>query len=146
MSTHAAIIQQTHNGHYRGICVHSDGYPENTGKILTEHYATEEAVDALINLGDLSVLAPAIAPAEGESHSFKSSAEGVTIAYHRDRGERLSIRSGASLPALADRIDWQHLYLWEDGAWHHFTRRTWQDFLQDQAEQAEHEAGWDKNP
>jgi hypothetical protein len=146
MSTHAAIIARTPTGEYRGIYVHSDGYPDHTGRLLQEHYATEENAAALIDLGDLSFLDKRIAPEEGERHTFRDSAPGVTIAYHRDRGEAKRITHSARPEVIATLLDWSHLYLWEDGEWHIFTSSQWSDYLRDQAEQAEADAGWDPNP
>ena len=57
------------------------------GATLAAHYTTPEKIAALIALGSLSVLAENLAPAEGQAHSFDHKADGVTVAYHRDRGE-----------------------------------------------------------
>ena len=136
MSTHAAIIQATPEGGYRGIYLHWDGYPRHAGRILKEHYASDEAVTALINLGDLS--------------SLGSDPE-MTTAYHRDFGETKRIRGSTDLKNVADRIDWDFLYLWEGGEWTTFRseaelhdelaqRLAWE------VERAERAAGWDPNP
>jgi hypothetical protein len=151
MSTHAAIIAAGPNGTYRGIYVHADGYPDHTGRILKENYTTDEAVTALIDLGDLSLIGEWNAPAEGQAHSFREPAPGVTIAYHRDRGEAKRIASGTDLKKVAGRISWNYLYLWEGGEWVTFEnehelhdeiaqRLAWE------IERAESEAGWDPNP
>jgi hypothetical protein len=150
MSTHAAIIARTPEGVYQGIYVHSDGYPEHTGKILAKHYATDERVAALIDLGDLSFLDKRIAPAEGEAHTFRRSADGVTIAYHRDRGEEKRIVASKDLRAVADQIDHSYAYVWEDGEWHAMTHHELQIELREreawEVERAERAAGWDPNP
>ena len=41
----------------------------------------------LINLGDISVLGENISTMD--EHSFNNPKEGITVAYHRDRGEEL---------------------------------------------------------
>ncbi len=86
MSTRS-IIASTINGQTTGIYCHFDGYPSGVGATLAAHYTTPEKIAALIALGSLSVLAENVAPAEGQAHSFDRKAEGVTVAYHRDRGE-----------------------------------------------------------
>lgn len=135
MSTHAAIIQHTPSNEYRGIYVHSDGYPDHTGEILTKHYTTDESIDQLIELGDLSGI--------GETTE-------TCIAYHRDRGERKRILASQDLAWVAGHIEWDYLYLWEDGEWHTFTRSEFRQEMDDriawEVERAESEAGWDPNP
>src|SRR5262245_21370447 len=66
MSTRSLIAQQQDDGSLRVIYCHYDGYPEHHGPILTEHYTDPVLVTALIDLGDLSVLAEQI----GEPHNF----------------------------------------------------------------------------
>ncbi len=46
------------DGTVRSIYLHHDGYTEAALKTLVESYATPEAVGALLDLGDLDVLAP----------------------------------------------------------------------------------------
>lgn len=50
MSTRSTIgIKE--NGIIRSIYCHWDGYPENNGKILYEHYNSKEKVEELLRLG-----------------------------------------------------------------------------------------------
>lgn len=83
MSTRSSIAILNHDGTVTSIYCHSDGYPSYNGKILLEHYTTEEKVRELLAYGDMSILAPDI----GEKHDHRSRAEGVCTFYHRDRGE-----------------------------------------------------------
>lgn len=86
MSTNSRIGIQDEDGTIRSIYCHWDGYPSCNGKTLYESYQDREKVMALIELGDLSALYGALAPAEGVAHSFWSpAAGGVCVAYHRDR-------------------------------------------------------------
>lgn len=84
---------RSHIGFIKGnqityIYCHFDGYPEYNGRILQEHYTDKEKIQELINLGDISCLNKNLSPKEGEEHSFDGKqAEGVVVAYHRDRGE-----------------------------------------------------------
>lgn len=86
MSTRS-IIASTVNGQTTGIYCHFDGYPSGVGATLAAHYTDPAKIAALIALGSLSVLAENVAPAEGQAHTFDRKADGVTVAYHRDRGE-----------------------------------------------------------
>lgn len=78
MSTraHIATIQ---NVELVFIYLHFDGYPSHAMKTLQEHYNTQEKVDALISMGDMSVLANDLE---------------TSIFYARDRGEEKVIHKG----------------------------------------------------
>lgn len=84
---------RSHIGFIKGnqityIYCHFDGYPEYNGRILQEYYTNREKIKELLNLGDISCLNKELSPKEGEEHSFDGKqAEGVVVAYHRDRGE-----------------------------------------------------------
>lgn len=116
MGTHAVIAMATANG-YKAIGVNFDGHVGHTGAILGGWYNTAEKVAALIALGNLSQLNERIAPDEGEKHSWQEPAKGVTIAYHRDRGEPYK-----TLGRFASRRELQgeagYVYVFEDGRWY----------------------------
>ena len=59
MSTRSTIWVETEDG-FEGIYSHYDGYIENNGKILFEHYDTLEKVQELIAHGELSVLGESV--------------------------------------------------------------------------------------
>ena len=121
MSTRSLIARQTTNG-YEAIYCHHDGYTRHMGPILTGHYTTEDKLQALLNLGDLSCLAPEI----GKKHDFKTHGqvpgeENWCLAYGRDRGRRgAAKRFLATEDALIDeahRSCAEYLYLFRDGTW-----------------------------
>ena len=88
MSTNAFIgIRENNSITY--IYNHSDGYLEYLGRMLLEHYNSEEKAKALVELGDVSVVKEKLAPAEGTVRSFDydKRQEGVSVFYGRDRGE-----------------------------------------------------------
>ena len=87
MSTRSMIGLLMPAGTVRAIYCHSDGYPEHVGAMLVTHYATAARAAALIALGDLSQLLPALAPPAGTMHSHARPMPGVCIAYGRDRGD-----------------------------------------------------------
>ena len=121
MSTNSRIGILHADGTTETVYCHWDGYPDHQMPILTEHYNTADKVTALIALGDLSCLGERIAPDEGEEHSFQKPADGVTVAYHRDRNEPLhSAIHHESIDALK-MSDWgiSYYYLFdsENGAW-----------------------------
>lgn len=104
--TISIVTERTKDGSGRTIYTHWDSYPSNNGRILLEHYKDAKKIDALIDLGDISILAENVSPGkEGicrkmnanykydlipttEPHSFDNPHQGVVIAYGRDRGEK----------------------------------------------------------
>ncbi len=107
MSTRGLIAIMDEDGSCRSIYCHHDMYLSHAGVILPKHYATREAVEALLALGDLSALG--CSPAECE-------------AYSRDRGEELheptqwSDRWVLAREAF-DRFWACYTYLYMDGEW-----------------------------
>jgi len=90
MSTRSYIAKQIGDNEFKTIYCHSDGYLTHNGAMLFDHYSDPEKLDALLNLGDISYLAPNIEPDPTRPHSFdyNERQEGVVVAYGRDRGEK----------------------------------------------------------
>lgn len=86
MSTRSNVGIINTDGSVQTIYIHSDGYPSHNGRILLNHYNTEDAVRTLLSLGDLSVLGEVI----GEKHNFDAHDfdSKWCRAYGRDRGEK----------------------------------------------------------
>jgi hypothetical protein len=101
----------------KSIYCHFDGYPSGVGKTLMENYQDREKVESLISLGDISFLMEEIIPTG--PHSFNSPQPGVTVAYHRDRGEFLHpprVNSSVSEFFLSDIEEYGYLFT-EEGEW-----------------------------
>jgi len=120
MATRSRIGIENEDGSVSSIYCHWDGYPSNNGRILVAHYTDREKVKELIALGAISALKENVSPIEPMDdiigvrmlkefkvlpksvHSFDTPQEGVTIAYHRDRGEELDeARVDESIEAYA---------------------------------------------
>ena len=119
MSTRSAIIVKTGN-QYRGIYCHFDGYISKqvgVAKELFENYQDEKKINELVDLGSISFLKEKVHPTS--EHSFNGiKEEGVTLAYHRDRGEDLVICTGKSSEKVADQIGHNgYVYVFENGSW-----------------------------
>ncbi len=139
MSTRS-VIAKTTNDQTTGIYCHFDGYPEHVGEILVKHYMDPAKIDALIALGSLSVLAERVAPNDGEEHSFERKAKGVTVAYHRDRGE--DIDTGETMPTADFMVTppdmgQDYTYVFTDGEWMVRCRGQWRSVKQVLAESSE---------
>lgn len=117
MSTNASITAKTSDGKWVSIYLHYDGYISSAGKILTACYNTQERVDLLMQLGDLSTLGPYCGcPLE---HTWENPIRHYCIAYHRDRKEALS-RSTSSDAGHAWKNGpggQQYNYIWDGEAW-----------------------------
>ncbi len=95
MATRSRIGIELEDGVIESIYCHWDGYPENNGKILLEHYQDPNKIKALISLGSISSLGHNVIPSG--AHDFDNPEELVTVAYARDRGETLDIRKDTSV-------------------------------------------------
>ena len=86
MGTRSAIGYKTPEGKIRAKYSHYDGYIAGVGHTLVEHYQEARKIAQMVELGDQSFLAEEIFP-KGNTHSFSTPEEGVTVFYGRDRGE-----------------------------------------------------------
>ena len=135
MSTRSLIGRELADGTIRHVYCHYDGYLEGVGSTLVAHWADAEKIDALLDLGDLSILGEVL----GEKHSFdtysytdeeKARCAGWTLAYGRDRGEEgvdAQILPDADAFA-ASNSSAQFVYLFRDGVWLYRSRRSIADF------------------
>lgn len=119
MATRSRIAIEYESGAVRSIYSHWNGYPSHNGRILLEHYTDREKVKRLIDLGNLSVLAPELDAPEGADHSFETPIKGVTVFYGRDRGEeKQEAKHHYGLKAFlrSDVEEYGYLYT-KEGVW-----------------------------
>ena len=121
MATRSFICKSLPNNTIVGVYCHYDGYPSGVGATLTTHYATDERVTALLNLGSISQLHPRLVPNLGDTHTFDNPAKNVTVAYHRDRGEAMSTTTFPSLDVMVENVAHQlgveFVYIWDSNEW-----------------------------
>lgn len=101
MSTRATIAYRRDDGRFAAVYLHFDGYPEHTGQILEQHYATQEAAQSLVDDGDIRCL---------DEQSFEPE--------RYDDGQRPAIMP--TMPALLDfarNCGAQYVYVFADGGW-----------------------------
>lgn len=118
MSTRSDIIVCRSDGKVARSYCHWDGYLQGVGKDLVEHYTTQDKVEALSALGDLSSLGPRCTKPRG--HSYEKPKKGYTVAYGRDRGQKgteADIFDTLS-EAWPEPGTWtEFTYVWKDGQW-----------------------------
>lgn len=116
MSTRSNIAKLNEDGTSTLIYCHSDGYPSYNGRILLEHYTTDQKVDELLALGDISSLGPEI----GVKIDFNDWEAGRNQcrAYGRDRGETEVEARTISFTSEAHLCEQEYLYLWKNGEWY----------------------------
>ena len=118
MATRSRIGIEDKDGSVRSVYCHWDGYPSNNGKILNTHYTDRAKVEALIALGSISSLQENVEIPEGVEHTFENQHPGITVAYHRDRGEDLSIENHYNKESFMKGDVEEYGYLFtQDGKW-----------------------------
>lgn len=78
--------------------------------MLKEYYTDREKVEKLIALGDISSLGEEVDIPKGVEHTFENPHEGITVAYHRDRGESGCESHTTTLKQFAKDIEYAYLY------------------------------------
>lgn len=118
MGTRSDIIVHRTDGKWHRIYCHWDGYLENNGKLLFNHYTSQKAVEALVKPGDMSSLAPECSKPKG--HTFDKPVKGYCVYYGRDRGEKDV--AGTIADTLAgcwpENDTWtEFTYVWTEAQW-----------------------------
>jgi len=118
MATRGTIAVEHANGTVSQVYSHWDNYPSWNGKLLLDHYNSQELAEALVAVGDISSLAERIVPT-GE-HSFNSPEKGVTVFYGRDRGEEgceTSKHSSFTAYKMSGQAE-EFNYIFRNGKWY----------------------------
>jgi hypothetical protein len=116
MATRSHIGVRNTDGTVDYIYCHFDGYPSHNGKILIDHYADMDKVNALMKLGDLSILGAEI----GEKQDFYDRftyEQNWCLAYGRDRNEpNTSVKTTQFIDLLKDDgVD--YIYVFDGDYW-----------------------------
>ena len=116
MSTRSSISVEISEGQSLCVYCHWDGYPSHNGRILLNHYNTQELAEALVRIGDISVLDASIEKPEG--HTFDNRVKGYTTFYGRDRGEIDCVCKGQPTFERHNEMWQEWNYQFKDGKWY----------------------------
>jgi hypothetical protein len=112
MSTNSRVAIQLKNRKIKSIYVHWDGYLSGVGQDLLDFYNTEEKVNELLELGNLSILGTSIGE-KVDFDKFDSRENKQCLAYGRDRGEKES----EAKEHLDSENEQEYNYLFKNGVW-----------------------------
>lgn len=116
MSTNCSISTKNQDGG-RTIYGHWDGYPSNNGLILKKYYNTQEKVDELISMGNVSILHKNIG-IKVKFDGFNSLKQKQCLFYGRDREETEQEPTTFSFdkPKLDTLQAWNYMFF--QGKWY----------------------------
>lgn len=105
------------------IYLHWDGHLSHAGKILEQYYNSYDMAEKLIHMGGLSSIEKNLYPNPSKPHTFTNPQDDVTVAYTRDRGDKIEIDHEVHLSDKAmihfmSQHDVEYLYLFKDNHWH----------------------------
>ena len=127
MGTRSYIAVKLSDGRWKCVYCHWDGYPSWNGKILYNHYNSQELAEALVAPGDMSSLDKKCDKPEG--HTYDTPAKDYTVYYRRDRGyyrrDRGETESDGVIGNSLEEVLSLHrtagacfIYVWENGVWY----------------------------
>ncbi len=121
MATRAIIAKLDDNG-VKAIYNHSDGYLEHAGKILDQHYNTEEKVDELLSYGDVSIIRENIGVKLDFNDYMAFVKNKQCKFYMRDRGEKnkhaTQLKDESELIEFSNNCDVDFIYMFAYGYWY----------------------------
>ena len=120
MSTHSMISVKLPDGRVRSVYCHFDGMIQSNGRMLLEHYNSQELAEQLTSLGHLSYVAPQFEPTPGSGHCFEDPEPLITVVYSRDRGETNQIPYiwDSEEDFMEDVCKEEYNYFFKDEDWH----------------------------
>lgn len=123
MSTRSFITKKLEDGKYIGVYHHWNGYPEYLGKLLVNSYDTEEKLDKLLSLGDISCAGP-IPEDDPKLWTSGLDYESGKCKTYRGRGDT---NVGAKTRDLNGFVNGSvdYTYVFENGHWYFY---KWTDY------------------
>lgn len=121
MATRSLIGKLNPDNTFTYIYCHWDGYPRSVGNKLVDNYFTNDRVNALLELGDLSVLGEKIGGKQN-FNDLESHMPQWCLAYGRDRGDKNCDAKIIKLEELKTIDHGQdYIYIWGGNMWKCYT-------------------------
>lgn len=129
MGTRSLIGKTNPDNTYTYIYCHWDGHPHSVGVKLVNNYFTDERVNQLLELGDLSSLSEKIGEKQ-DFNNFKTHVPQWCLAYGRDRGDKNCKSKTVTLTKLDETDHMQeYIYIWDGNIWKCYTPFTWNEIV-----------------
>lgn len=121
MATRSFIGKQNSDGSIDYIYCHGDGFPSHNGVVLQNHYTSEEKINALLELGDLSWLGPELGEKQNFDKRFTQN-DDWCLAYGRDRNDNKDAVKAKRAPDMEEYLNEggmyvDYAYVFNNGEW-----------------------------
>lgn len=115
MGTSCYLKAKTSDNKWSAIYVNFDSYPSYMMPLLNNHFNTQERIDAMMALGNLSFLHENLEPHIGDHRRQQNG----TTAKHRDLDDDLIIAKADTLDELEPLLDYlvNYCYIYENNEW-----------------------------
>lgn len=127
MSTRCLIGRKVGNNKVEHIYCHHDGYLDGVGETLKNYYTTEDKIDKLMALGNLSALGK-VAESNKDQWNYSKVNYDLCAAY-KDRGDWGADSVTSSMEEFINKLHgdtWiQYLYLWDGKKWCYYCDGRW---------------------
>jgi hypothetical protein len=104
MATRSLIAYKNKDDTFNVVYCHFDGYLDGVGKVLSENYLTEESVNNLISMGDMSTLGKTLDECD----------------FYANHGETLKVRRNLTFEEFMQKAKdlWtEYIYIFENNRW-----------------------------
>lgn len=130
MSTGCLIGRKVDDNKVEYIYCHHDGYLDGVGETLKNHYTTEDKIDKLMALGDLSALGE-VAESNPNQFNYLGKIDYNLCAAYRDSGEEdvdsKIVTEKEYIDKLSTNIWIEYLYLWDGEKWSYYDDGKWKE-------------------
>lgn len=129
MSTRCLVGRKVSDNKVEYIYCHYDGYLDGVGETLKKHYTTEDKIDKLMALGDLSALGE-VAESNPNQWDYNKVNYDLCTSY-KDRGETDVDSKIVTDEEYYDKFKanlWiEYLYLWDGKRWYYSDGNSWKE-------------------
>lgn len=120
----ASISVMNIDNSIKSILCYNKAEITETGLILLKHYDNFKKANAIINLGDISLLGKYLEPKTNTQHSQLFPSKDTTISYHRDGNHKLESSSYIDFEDFTSKLvrrNYNYIYIVEKKNWYLLT-------------------------